>query len=140
MLTVVAAILILQFPSLTTALSFLQSMDVLPLFKQGKPSNNVTALLECVECAALDSLDIDEDNRGQTWGHYQFMTDDVSPFSSLTTWQDVGSVAVAFRLVAAVLKTCQEAQQMCASTGMLMTGGYLSDVYLEQTLKCLEKC
>ena len=115
-------------------------MDAQPSFKQGEPSEHVTALLECVECADPDSLDIDEDNKGQTWGHYQFTAGGISPSSSLTTWQDVGSVAVAFRLVAAALKTCQEARQMCASVGMPTSSGYISDVYLKQTLERLEKC
>ena len=115
-------------------------MDTQPSFKQGKPSEHVTALLERLECADPGSPDIDEDNTGQSWGHYQFTAGGISPSSSLTTWQDVGSVAVAFRLVAAALKTCQEARKMCAGTGMPMPCSYVSDIYFEQTLERLEKC
>jgi hypothetical protein len=56
--------------------------------------------------------------------------------SSLTTWQDVHSIGTAFKLVVAALKICQEAWQMCAA-GML---GFISDVYLSNTLEHLKNC
>ncbi|KAF8258125.1 hypothetical protein EI94DRAFT_1708291 [Lactarius quietus] len=87
------------------------------------PSEQVTALLKRVQFADPASPDIDEDNVGQSWGHYQFTAGGISPSSSLTSWEDVGNVATAFKLVAAGLKTCQEA-----------------DIYLEQILNRLEKC
>ena len=115
-------------------------MNVQPLFKQGEPSENITVLLEHVEFADPSSLDFDDDNKGSTWGHYQFTAGCISPLSSLTTWQDIGSVTITFRLVAAALKTCQEAWVMCAGTGVSMTGGYLSNVYLEQIIEHLKSC
>ncbi|KAF8268983.1 hypothetical protein EI94DRAFT_1476306, partial [Lactarius quietus] len=88
-------ILTSKFPDLTDAPNFLQSMNVQPSFKQGETSENVTALLERVQLADPASPDIDEDNMGQSWGHYQFTAGSISPSSSLTTWQDVGSIATA---------------------------------------------
>ncbi|KAH9032842.1 hypothetical protein EDB84DRAFT_1561857 [Lactarius hengduanensis] len=79
------AVLTSDFPSLTNAVTLIRSMNAQILFKQGKSSNNVTTLLERVQFADPGSPDIDEDN------------------------MDVGSVATAFKLVAAALKTCQEA-------------------------------
>ena len=137
---VVTVILKLQFPSLTAAPNFLQSMNAQPLFKQGEPSENVAILLECIQFADTNSLDIDKDDKGQNWGHYQFTAGGISLLSSLTTWQDVGSVATAFKLVAAALKTCQEVQLLCACTGKPTSGGYLSDIYLEQILNRLNDC
>ena len=115
-------------------------MDALPSFEQGETSEKVTMLLERIQTADPGSEDIDEDNKGLSWGHYQFTAGNLTLASSLTTWQDVGSVATAFKLVAAVLKTCQEARQMCENTGTPKTGGFLSDVYLEKAFDCLEKC
>jgi hypothetical protein len=83
------------------------------LFQQGKTSENVTTLLERLQSADPGLLDLDEDNTGQGWGHYQFTAGGISPLSVLTSWQDVGSVATAFKLVAAAIKTCQEAQLIC---------------------------
>src|ERR1700677_3237349 len=114
-------------------------MDAQPSFKQGEPSEKVTTLLERVQYADPDSLDIDEDNKGQSWGHYQFTACGISPSSSLTTWQDIGSVAIALKLVAAALKTCRDARVMCTNAGIPKTNGFISDIYLEQTLDHLEK-
>ncbi|SRR6266702_2802754 len=104
------AVLTSKFPSLTNAPSLIHSMNAQWLFKQGKTSEKVTTLLKCVQFADLGSPDINEDNTGPSWGHYQFMAGGVSLSSSLTTWEDVGSVSTAFELVAATLKMCQEAR------------------------------
>jgi len=135
-----AAILTSDFPSLTNAPDLLRSMDAAPSFKQGKTSENVTMLLERIQFADPNSPEFDEDNKGLGWGHYQFTAGGLSPSSSLTTWQDVGSVATAFNLVAATLKTCQEARLMCAKDETPKTNGFLSDAYLEETLEHLENC
>ncbi|KAH9041229.1 hypothetical protein EDB85DRAFT_2139893 [Lactarius pseudohatsudake] len=134
------AILKSQFPSLTNAPNLLSSMNAQPSFKQGKTSEKIMTLLERVRSADPGSPDIDEDNTGQSWGHYQFTAGDISPSSSLTSWKDVGSVATAFKLVAAAIGTCQEARLMCANAGTPRTTGFISDVYLEKTLECLESC
>ena len=115
-------------------------MNSQPSFKQGEPSKEVAALLEHIQFADASSPDIDEDNRGQSWGHYQFTAGGLSPSSSLTTWQKIGNVDTALKLVAAALKTCQDAQVMCANAGAPKTSGFISDIYLEQILDCLEKC
>ncbi|KAF8268369.1 hypothetical protein EI94DRAFT_1785947 [Lactarius quietus] len=129
-----------QFPSLINAPSLLQSMNKQPSLMQGKTSKEVVMLLKHIQSADPASPDIDEDNLGQSWGHYQFTAGGVSPSSSLTTWQDIGSVDTAFKLVAVLLKTCQDAQAMCANARTPKTSGFISDIYLEQILDHLEKC
>lgn len=115
-------------------------MNAQSSFKQDKPSQNVLMLLERLQSTDPTSLDIDEDNTLQSWGHYQYMAGGLTLLSSLTTWEDVGSVAIAFKLVTAALKMCREAWLICANAGMSTTGGFISDVYLEKTLDSLEKC
>ena len=115
-------------------------MDMQSTFKQGPPSENVTTLLNNVQYADPSSPDINEDNQCQSWGHDQFTAGGISPSSSLTTWQDIGNVTTAFKLVAAALKTCQEARLMCANAGVPKTSDFISDIYLEQVLERLEKC
>ncbi|KAF8264808.1 hypothetical protein EI94DRAFT_1805298 [Lactarius quietus] len=129
-----------QFPLLINAPSLLQSMNKQPLLKQGKTSKEVATLLKRIQSADPASPDIDEDNLGQSWGHYQFTAGGVSPSSLLNTWQDIGSVDIAFKLVAASLKTCQDARAMCANAGTPKMSGFISDIYLEQILDRLEKC
>ena len=104
-------------------------MNRQPAFKQGTPSEQVTTLLERIQFADLASPDIDEDNVGQSWGHYQFTAGGVSPSSSLTSWEVVGNVATAFKLVAAGLKTCQDVRTMCANAGTLQTTGFVGDIF-----------
>jgi hypothetical protein len=109
-------------------------------FKQGKPSKNIVTLVERVQSADLGSSDMDEDDMGLGWGHYQFTVGGRGPTSMLTSWQDVGSIATAFKLVVASLKTCQEAWAMCANAGTPKMTGFISDIYLEQILERLENC
>ena len=134
------AVLAREFPSLTSAPMLLRSMNAQPSFKQGNPSQNVTTLLERIQSADPTSPDIDEDNKGQSWGHYQFTAGGLTLSYSLTTWQDIGSIATAFKLVAAALKTCREARLTCKDAGVSTTVGFISDVYLEKTLESLESC
>ena len=115
-------------------------MDMQSTFKQGPPSENVTTLLNNLQYADPSSPDINEDNPCQSWGHDQFTAGGISPSSSLSTWQDIGNVTTAFKLVAAALKTCQKARLMCVNAGVLKMSNFVSDVYLEQVLERLEKC
>ena len=115
-------------------------MSTQPSFKQGETSADVLALLELVQLADPSSPDIDEDNLGQGWGHYQFTSGGLSPSSSLTSWQEIGSVAIAFKLVAAALKTCRDARTMCTNAGLPKTCGFISDNYLEIILDRVENC
>ncbi|KAI9436340.1 hypothetical protein H4582DRAFT_2078957 [Lactarius indigo] len=134
------AVLTSEFPSLTNAPPLLRSMNTQSLFKEGEPSKQVATLLERVQFADPCSPDIDKDNTCQSWGHYQFTAGGISPASSLTNWQEVGNVATAFKLVAAAIKMCQEARLMCSNAGTPMTSGFISDIYLEKILECLENC
>ncbi|KAH8995850.1 hypothetical protein EDB86DRAFT_3077415 [Lactarius hatsudake] len=134
------AVLTSEFPALTNTVNLIRSMNVQLLFKQGKSSHNVSTLLERLQFADPGSPDIDEDNTCLSWGHDLFTAGGISPSSSLTTWEDVGSVATAFKLVAAALKTCREVQLMCTNAGTPQTGGFINNIYLEKILECLENC
>jgi hypothetical protein len=115
-------------------------MNAQPLFKQGETSANVLALLECIQLADPSSPDINEDNLGLSWGHYQFTAGNLSPLSTLTSWQEIGSVTIAFKFVAAALKMCRDTRTMCTKASLPTTGGFISDNFLEVVLECLEKC
>ncbi|KAH9008839.1 hypothetical protein EDB83DRAFT_2531451 [Lactarius deliciosus] len=134
------AILTSSFPSLTDAPRLLRSMNAQSSFKQSEPSEQVTMLLDRVQFADPSSPDIDEDNACQGWGHEQFTAGGITLSSSLTSWQEVGNVATALKFVAAAIKTCQEARLMCENAGTPKTSGFISDIYLEKTLECLESC
>ncbi|KAH9171698.1 hypothetical protein EDB89DRAFT_1906687, partial [Lactarius sanguifluus] len=137
---VLAVALTSEFPSLTNGPQLLYSINVQLSFKEGEPSEQVATLLERVQSAVPSSPDIDEDNTYKSWGHYQFTAGGISLVSSLTSWEKVGSIATAFKLVAATIKMCRDARSMCSNAGTPKTSGFISDVYLEKILECLESC
>ncbi|KAI9430019.1 hypothetical protein H4582DRAFT_2064265 [Lactarius indigo] len=116
------AVLTSDFPSLTNAVALIRSMNAQMSFKQGKASDNIMTLLEQVQFADPGSPDIDKDNMCLSWGHDLFTAGGVSLSSSLTTWENVGSVATAFKLVAAALKMCQEARLIIVGSALV---GYI---------------
>ncbi|KAF8258724.1 hypothetical protein EI94DRAFT_1707732 [Lactarius quietus] len=133
----IVLILTSNFPALTSAPSLMCSMNIQPLFKQGNAFQNVITFLKHLQSADLASLDFDEDDKGKGWGHYQFMAGGITLSSSLTTWQEVGSVSTTFKLVVAALTMCQEAWQMCRWNA----NEWLHQQYLPRnTLECLEQC
>jgi hypothetical protein len=97
-------------------------------------------LLTRIQSADPGSPDVDEGDGCTGWGHSQFTAAGLTLSSSLTCWQDIGSVATALKLVAAAIKTCQEARLMCANARAPKTSGFISDIYLENTLERLESC
>ncbi|KAI9439700.1 hypothetical protein H4582DRAFT_2075082 [Lactarius indigo] len=133
-------ILTSDFPSLTDAPRLLRSMNAQSSFKQSEPSEQVTTLLNRLQFADPSSPEIDEDNTCQGWGHEQFTAGGITLSSSLTSWKEVGNVTTALKLVAAAIKTCREARLMCENAGTTKMGAFISDVYLEKTLECLESC
>ena len=137
---ILTALLTSEHPSLTSAPTLLHSMNAQPSFQKGEPSPNALMLLERLQFTDPNSPDIDEDNTGLSWGHYQFTAGGLNLLSSLITWKDVGSVAIAFKFVAAALKICQEARLICEEAKTSTVGGFISDVFLEKTLVALEKC
>ena len=139
-LTTFAAILTSKFPSLLNAPDLIHSMHTQPSFKQGPTSENVATLLAHLQYADPGAPDIDEDNSCLGWGHDLFTAGGITPTSCLTSWQNVGSVDTALKLVAAALKTCQEAHMMYMNAKVPKTNRFVSNIYLQQTLEYLEKC
>ncbi|KAF8266294.1 hypothetical protein EI94DRAFT_1803314 [Lactarius quietus] len=136
----IIAILTSDFPLLKNAPHLIRSMNAQWSFKEGEPSLYVVTLLKHVQFTNPGIRDLDEDNMGKGWGHYQFTAGDLNLSSLLTCWQDVRSIATAFKLVAAAIKTYQEAQLMDANTTTPQAGRFISDIYLERTLDCLQNC
>ncbi|KAF8262989.1 hypothetical protein EI94DRAFT_1704351 [Lactarius quietus] len=99
----IIAILTSDFPLLKNTPHLIHSMNAQWSFTEGEPFENVATLLEHVQFADPGILDLDEDNMGKGWGHYQFTA-------------GCGSIATAFKLVAAAIETCQEARLMDTNT------------------------
>ncbi|KAI9436680.1 hypothetical protein H4582DRAFT_2078348 [Lactarius indigo] len=122
---VLIAVLMSKFPSLTNTTRLFHSMNAQSSFKEGEPSKQVTMLLKLPLCFTLLDTPV-----------LLPVTLYISPQYYQST--EVGSVTTAFKLVVAAIKTCQEARLMCSNAGTPKMSGFISNVYLEKTLKCLE--
>lgn len=106
------------------------------------PSPQLLRLIKDLE--ERDPNGADEDNSNESWGHEQY----TNWRQHLSSWADVGSLAVAARLIAAALKTCLVARHCCflrdslSSSPALAPGSFLCDAYLrnvaEQLLELYE--
>jgi hypothetical protein len=113
------------------ALALLQSFKAQPEFVVNDPSESFMNFIKEIE-GADPKDEPDEDENGLNWGHRIF-----SHKLGNLSWQDVGSTVVACRLIAAVIKTCKQARQVCAKLGIC--GSYISDSYLERVIDVLRE-
>lgn len=77
------------------------------------PSNDVCAFLSRIEDANPSSPDISEDDNNLQWGHYQFTAGNLTISRVLTSWDSVGGVPIAYRFLAAAIKTHRVAVSIC---------------------------
>jgi len=61
------------------------------------------------ENADPEVANIDKDHTNASWGHQQYVGGDMTCSTVLESWEHIGNVQMAYRLLAAVLKTCQVA-------------------------------
>ena len=125
-----------DFPSIAHATDLLKSMQTNASFQRGAPSENVVTFLSRLENADPASPEISEDDNNAAWGHYQFTASSLTCTSVLTSWDAVGNVVVACRLIAAAIKTCKVARHLCFSNH-IETTSYLSDIYLANVINLL---
>lgn len=108
-----------------------------PDFKSTNPSQEVLDFINRIEKADPNSPDFSADNSNETWGHYQFTGGSLTCRSVLKSWDCIGNTETARRLIAAAIKTCKVARHICFHRGVTPTGGYLSDIYLDQTIEII---
>ena len=121
-----------DFPSISNAAPLLSSMKDNSSFQVGAPSDEVVAFLQHAEHADPNSPDISEDDNNASWGHCQ-----LSGWATLfASWHNIGSIGIACRLIATVIKTCKVARHLCF-VKHIDTSAFLSDVYLENIINLL---
>ncbi|KAI0938388.1 hypothetical protein AcV5_000080 [Taiwanofungus camphoratus] len=94
-------ILAAEFPHFINGLELLNAMKLSPTFGIGAPLPQVLAFIERVECANPNTPDLSPDNTGTSWGHCQFTAGDMTLTSVLTSWNSIGTINAACRLIAA---------------------------------------
>lgn len=122
-----------SYPSYTAAQDLISSMELDPMFSNVAMAETVMHFINGIESADPHSSDFDEDDLGVSWGHRQFQG--WNP--TLSSWEAIGSPENACRLIAAVIKTCRVARELCQdleanNQAKGSTNSYLGDMYLEQ--------
>ena len=134
------AILTNDFPLITCATTFLKSMASKassPTISVA-PSDDVLTFIARIEQANPDSPDISEDDTNESWGHYQYTASALTYTTVLTSWDSIGNIDTACRLIAAAIKTCKIARYLCFARHISPTS-YLSDIYLQNIVELLSQ-
>jgi hypothetical protein len=118
------------------AQDLLNAMEASPDFQAALPSHEMSLFLDRIEKADPNDTTLSEDDKGSSWGHYQFTAGSMSCTSVMKTWKDVGNTATACKLIAASLRTCKIARFVCKKTNII-SSSYLADAYLERVVDTL---
>jgi hypothetical protein len=102
------------------------------------PSDDVLTFIARIEQANPDSPDISEDDTNESWGHYQYTASALTYTTVLASWDSIGNIDTACRLIAAAIKTCKIARYLCFARHISPTS-YLSDIYLQNIVELLSQ-
>lgn len=119
--------------SLDNGVSLLTAMSASPSFSSGPPSSDLLSLIDRVEQASPDDPDISSDDTNESWGHAQFTGGSLVLSNLIKTWDDVGDVATARRLLAGAIKTCKVARHLCFKRS-ISSSSYIADIYFEKSV------
>ena len=107
-----------------------------PEFSYGEPSANMMAFLRRIESADPNDNSIDDEEKGVSWGHYQFTAGNMQCSTVVTSWKAVGNTKIACRLIAATVRTSMVAKYICEKQ-RLPTTSLLSYIYVEKVIEAL---
>ncbi|EKM78018.1 hypothetical protein AGABI1DRAFT_129800 [Agaricus bisporus var. burnettii JB137-S8] len=124
-----------DFPSIKDSSLLFDAFKLSPNFSAGSPSDEFERWIQTIDAADPNDPALDEDNNFEQWGHQQLSL--TSP--QLTSWTIVGSVNGACRLIAALVKTCKVAREICQVNQREMSTSFIADIYLDRTIETLWK-
>lgn len=119
-----------HFPNIKAGIELLNAMEVSPDYKRADPSEEMMVFL-----SRLEETD-PNDNKGVSWGHYQYTGGGMTCRSVMTSWVAVGNTDVARRLIAAAIRITKVARYVCERQN-INAGAYTSDMYLEIVIEHL---
>ena len=123
-----------DFPRLESALQLLTEMQDNPEFSFEEPSPNMTVFLKRIESENPNDDSIDDDEKGVSWGHYQFTNMQCS--TVITSWKVVGNTKIACQLITAAVRTSMVAKHICEKQRLPITS-LLSNTYVEKVIEAL---
>jgi hypothetical protein len=135
MLIFLIDILAKEYPLIKESGPLFDAFKLLPHFSVGSPSAELERWIGDIDVADPNDPSFDEDNHFEQWGHHQLSLS--SP--ALTSWTIVGNVETACRLVAALVKTCKVAREICRVNERNPGTSFIADVYLDRIIETLWK-
>jgi len=124
-----------NIPNFSDLLKALQLASKKPE-KNKESAPRVLQFVERIENTDPEAADIDEDHTNAGWGHQQYVGGNMTCSTVLESWEHIGNVKTAYRLLAAALKTCQVARHLCF-VNKISTTGFLGDAYLREIVGLL---
>ncbi|TEB20526.1 hypothetical protein FA13DRAFT_1644519, partial [Coprinellus micaceus] len=109
---------------LISGLELLQKSDLI----QADPSADTLAYLKQLEDADMPDLSEDDDN--EAWGHYQYRANGLTPVLVLKDWTTIGNTTIAYRLLAASIRTSRVARYL-VNVRKRKAQQYTSDAYID---------
>ncbi|KAH6906757.1 hypothetical protein BKA70DRAFT_1428867 [Coprinopsis sp. MPI-PUGE-AT-0042] len=108
-------------------LSKLKALEKVP-GANSLPSNRATEFYDTINRADPNDPTFDEDNSNAGWGHRQF-TGSWKIGTALESYDDVGSAAMAYKLLSAAVKTRRVAEFICLKR-RIRASSYIADQYV----------
>jgi hypothetical protein len=122
-----------EFPSICCGIDLLRAMEAHPDFGAGTTPILMSTFLSRIENSDPADPILSEDDTGSSWGDYQFTSGSMRIKSVIQSWECVGSTATACKFIAAALKTCKVARQICFEQKINATS-FLADTYLSNLI------
>jgi len=119
-----------HFPNIKATIKLLNAMEDSPDYKRADPSEKMMVFLSCLEETDPNDDLIDDNNKGVSWGHYQYMGGGSTCRSVMTSWAAIGNTDVARRLITAAIRITKVARYVCECQN-INAGSYTSDMYLD---------
>ncbi|TEB19114.1 hypothetical protein FA13DRAFT_1719134 [Coprinellus micaceus] len=111
---------------LISGLELLQKSDLI----QADPSADTLAYLKQLEDADPNMPDLSEDDDNEAWGHYQYRANGLTPALVLKDWTTIGNTTIAYRLLAASIRTSRVARYL-VNVRKRKAQQYTSDAYID---------
>lgn len=108
-------------------------MEAQSNFRAGPTPSSTNDFLSRLEMSSPTDPGLSEDDKGSSWGHYQFTSGNMSIKSVIRSWDCVGSTSMACKLIAAAIKICKVARHICFDQG-INTSSFLADAYLSNLI------
>ncbi|TEB22202.1 hypothetical protein FA13DRAFT_1921024 [Coprinellus micaceus] len=111
---------------LISSLELLQKSNLI----QADPSADTLAYLKQLEDADPNMPDLSEDDDNEAWGHYQYRANGLTPALVLKDWTTIGNTTIAYRLLAASIRTSRVARYL-VNVRKRKAQQYTSDAYID---------